>query len=108
MREIGEFEHEFFYLSNFFVEPDGTNVEAEFQSRKTGDAKTSRRILKLGPHDAKRQGGKVKLRADWEQVKVPIMVKYAARKFSQHVELHDKLKSTRRANLVEGNSWHDN
>jgi ribA/ribD-fused uncharacterized protein len=108
MKEIGEFKDGFFYLSNFFLEPDGTNVEAEFQSRKTGIPKVRRAIAKLDPHEAKRKGNGVVLRKDWEQVKVPIMARYVARKFRQHTELKDKLMWTGRAMLREGNSWHDN
>ena len=75
--EIKSFRGDYNFLSNFFHWPfmwDGTEfptVEHAFQAAKCVDPKEKQRILDHNsPTVAKRVGRKVKLRPDWERVKV--------------------------------------
>lgn len=96
-------------LSNYFIEPDGTCVECEFQAEKTWDLTERVAILTASPGEAKRLGRKAKLRPDWDDVKVNVMRGLVMRKFLDHPELAEQLVSqTGDAFLVEGNWWHDN
>lgn len=109
MAEIGQFEGDYFFMSNFFEEPDGSNVEAEFQSMKTKDRELRQKIRNMAPKEAKRAGNALDLRPDWEQVKVPIMSHLVALKFYQHGKLAKRLVATGNGTLLrEGNYWHDN
>lgn len=56
---------------------------------------------------AKREGKKVALRKDWENVKLNIMEEVVRAKFSQNAELKEKLLATGAMELMEGNNWHD-
>ena len=56
---------------------------------------------------AKKVGRHVDLRPDWEEVKVGIMEEIVRAKFTQNETMKQKLISTARARLVEGNYWHD-
>lgn len=105
-------------LSNGFIEPDGSHVEGEYQAyAKTVDEDERRAILWMpgeevrrppfGRDGAKRAGRKVKLRPDHDQIKVPVMAFFVARKFREHEVLRDVLIDTGDAELVEGNSWCD-
>ena len=97
------------FLSNFFVEPDGTTVEQDFQAEKTFDLQERVEILIAdGPAEAKRLGQKCTLREDWPEVRIGIMRHLVLRKFLDHRELAVALFQTGDAELVEGNTWHDN
>jgi ribA/ribD-fused uncharacterized protein len=64
-------------------------------------------IRKAGtPGKAKKLGRKVKIRPDWESVKVFIMEELLRLKFS-NPDLLRRLVQTN-GELVEGNTWHDN
>jgi hypothetical protein len=52
-------------------------------------------------------GRQVKLRSDWELVKVVCMKSCLELKFSTHKQLRRELLATGDAILVEGNSWND-
>lgn len=102
------------YLSNFFIEPDGSHVEGEFQRAKA--AISSQREwfhtswpdgpLKPPAH-CKAIGRKVTLRPDWEDVKVGIMTFYVTKKFKDHAALAQRLMSTGTLYLEETNTWGD-
>jgi len=51
---------------------------------------------------------KIVIRRDWEQVKGAAMLKVLRAKFTQNPELGRLLLDTGYAELVEGNTWHDN
>lgn len=93
------------FLSNFWIEPDGTHVEGEYQAAKT-DPPTAE-IRALTPAQAKRWGKRAKLRSDWLYVRVGIMRSLVRQKFLDHEELRKKLLETGSAHLEEGNSWGD-
>lgn len=114
-------------LSNGFIEPDGSHVEGEYQayakttdkvlrsailwmpgSKATSAAEALVRRPPFGPVGSKQAGRKVTLRPDHEEIKVPVMAFFVARKFREHEVLRHALIDTGDAELIEANSWHDN
>ena len=111
---ILSFRDEYFFLSNFYpveIKLDGIvypNAEAAFQAQKTLDVEERRKFSMLkNPVQAKRLGRKVKLRDDWEEVKLDIMTEVVSQKFLQHPHLIEMLLQTGDEELVEGNKWGD-
>jgi ribA/ribD-fused uncharacterized protein len=111
---ISSFRDEYFFLSNFYpveIKLDGIvypNAEAAFQAQKTLDDEERRKFSMLkNPVQAKRLGRKVKLRDDWEEVKLDIMTEIVSQKFLQHPHLIEMLLQTGDEELVEGNKWGD-
>ena len=101
------------WLSNFFVEPDGTTVEAEFQAAKhSAYPWRYETILRSTPGRAKRLGRKYVLSERelevWDAAKVAVMHELVKRKVEDHPEIAMALISTGDANIVEQNFWHDN
>lgn len=99
--------------SNFFIEPDGTCVEAEFQAEKhAGYPWRQRVILNAKPGKAKKLGRKWKLTPEelkaWDSRKVDVMRELVLRKFTEHTELRQWLVDTGSKLIIEGNWWHDN
>ena len=111
---ISSFRDEYFFLSNFYpveLKLDGIvypNAEAAFQAQKTLDVEERRKFSMLkNPVQAKRLGRKVKLRDDWEEVKLDIMTEIVSQKFLQHPHLIEMLLQTGDEELIEGNKWGD-
>lgn len=111
---ILSFRDEYFFLSNFYpveIKLDGIvypNAEAAFQAQKTLDVEERHKFSMLkNPVQAKRLGRKVKLRDDWEEVKLEIMTEIVSQKFLQHPHLIEMLLQTGDEELVEGNKWGD-
>lgn len=109
---IDSFRDEYFFLSNFYpveIKLDGIvypNAETAFQAQKTLDVEERRKFSMLkNPVQAKRLGRKVKLRDDWEEVKLEIMTEIVSQKFLQHPHLIEMLLQTGDEELVEGNKW---
>ena len=108
-----EFQGEYRFLSNFWPaqvtlhEDIYTSVEHAYQAAKSLDKNTRARIRSMTPGQAKRFGRNVKLRPDWESVKIGIMLDLLKQKF-QSGELRTKLALTKDMKLIEGNRWHDN
>ncbi len=109
---IDSFRDEYFFLSNFYpveIKLDGIvypNAESAFQAQKTLDVEERRNFSMLkNPVQAKRLGRKVKLRDDWEEVKLDIMTEVVSQKFLQHPHLIEMLLQTGDEELVEGNKW---
>ena len=113
MNTITDFDGEYEFLSNFYEVPvmyDGVQYgssEAAFQAAKTLDPVERERFAKMTPDEAKRAGRRVKLRDDWEEVKVSVMEEVLRAKFAQNQDLLQKLLATGEALLVEGNDWQD-
>ena len=59
------------------------------------------------PGKCKGMGRRVKLRPDWEQVKVGLMEEIVRAKFTQNEELKRLLLATGDKRLAEGNTWGD-
>lgn len=71
--EINSFSGEYRFLSNFFIEPDATHVEGEYQKNKTLDPTIRKMFDGLSPGKAKRFGKTIELRPDWDQIKDEVM-----------------------------------
>ena len=103
----------FEFLSNFYpakVVVDGisyTNAEAAFQAQKCADAIDKSAFAGLAAVKAKRMGRQVKLRPDWDAVRVGIMEEVVRAKFSQDTVLAMRLLATGSMPLEEGNDWGD-
>ena len=111
--KIEQFQNKFRWLSNFWfcdVEFNGLkymNVEHAYQAAKCENAFDRQTIFHAEtPGQAKRFGKNVKLRNDWEQVKVSIMKDLLREKF-KNPYLREKLIATKDWTLEEGNHWHD-
>jgi ribA/ribD-fused uncharacterized protein len=100
-------------LSNFSpcrVRLDGVDypsVEHAYQAAKTLDLQARQRICQcVRVNEVKRLGRHVRLRADWEGVKLLVMADLLWQKFSVEPN-RTLLCSTGDAELIEGNWWHD-
>lgn len=102
---ITEFSGRYRFLSNFFIEPDGSHVEGEYQAHKTNPPTLS--LLTASPRQAKAVGQRLRLRTDWEDVKVGLMQEFVLYKFTEHPKLRELLLATGYDKLVEGNWWGD-
>ena len=111
---IVEFDGEYAFLSNFYDSPifyEGITYptnEHFFQAMKTLDPVERQKIADAKtPGLAKRLGRSVKLRPDWEKIKVDVMRTGLMLKFTD-AALAEKLIATGDEELVEGNWWCDN
>lgn len=108
---ITRFEGAYYFLSNFYERGflfDGLyyqNAEAAFQAQK--DPARRDEFLFLRPFDAKSLGRRVRLRPDWEEVKIDVMREVLRAKFDQLPDLKEKLLATGNRILVEGNNHGD-
>ena len=115
-RLIDNFNGNFEFLSNFsphkFRGSDGIlwlTVEHFYQAMKAVDMVDRGVIWSAStPGKAKRLGRTVKLREDWDKVKIDFMKYGVECKFNQNNDIAKKLMSLERFKLVEGNNWHDN
>lgn len=114
MKEINEFKGEYRWLSNFwpcsvaFEGVEYPSVEHAFVAAKTTKESTRKVIKNLKTAaEAKRLGRSLKLRDDWDSIKLSIMKELIAYKFTKNYVLKDKLMETDKAQLIEGNTWND-
>ena len=111
--EINRFIGNYRFLSNFygcFIKYDGLtfkSAEAAYQSQKTFEVHDRFSFQFLSASEAKKEGYKIQLRDDWEDVKVKIMYKIVKAKFKQNEQLKRWLVDTGRIELIEGNTWGD-
>ena len=110
---INSFEGKYAFLSNFYEHPinEGSLTfptnEHYFQAMKTLDLTERIAIARAGtPGQSKRMGRSVKLRSDWEDIKLSVMETALRLKFADP-ELAAMLKATGDEELVEGNWWND-
>jgi ribA/ribD-fused uncharacterized protein len=104
-----------YWPSNFFIEPDGTCVESEFQAEKFykyGSPFTAKVVAKMPPWKAKQWGrNNIRLnrvqRATWDREKLDLMHELNYGKFRKHKGLREKLLATGDGIIVEENWWHD-
>lgn len=111
---IDSFSGEYRFLSNFYpstIFVDGfryPTVEHAFQAAKTADNAAKQKIATTqSALRAKSLGRQVRLRKDWEAIKVAVMRQCVALKFESHPDLAEMLLDTGDARLIEGNSWND-
>ncbi len=111
---INSFNGEYRFLSNFWpctVIYEGLEfncVEAAFVAAKTTDIEKRRHIQALkSPGECKKFGRKIKLRENWDKIKIEIMNDLLKQKFAKGSQLGDMLVKTRDMHLIEGNTWGD-
>ncbi len=104
---------EYRFLSNFHMAPitwEGVtypSTEHAYQAAKSLNVQERKRIAALEtPKEARRAGQNVKLRPDWDRVKLHIMTELTRLKF-QHSDLRERLLATGDAYLEETNWWRD-
>jgi len=111
--KIKSFRGRYFFLSNFFICPimyEGisyTSAKSAFQATKCEDIERRQEFSNLDPSKAKRKGNSVRLRNDWEKIKIGIMYEIVKEKFIQNSGLLKALLETEDAYLEEGNTWGD-
>ncbi len=110
---IRRFTGEYRFLSNFFPcrityeEITYPSTEHAYQAAKCIFRKDKHRIAELTAGEAKREGRKVELRPDWEEVKLQVMEDVLRLKFFGNKSLAAKLLATGDQELIEGNTWGD-
>jgi ribA/ribD-fused uncharacterized protein len=111
---IDQFRGDYHFLSNFYPSLFYYNscrwptAEHAYQASKTLDKHERQMIANAsGPGEAKRQGQRVTLRPDWEEVKDQIMYEIVKAKFDQNPILAMRLRYTGIRSLIEGNTWGD-
>ena len=96
--------------TTYVIEQYGS-VEHAYQAAKflQSDLRDRFRYSGVTAGQAKRMGGglKPRRRKDWEQISIAVMRDLLQQKFSGSI-LKRKLMSTFSAQLIEGNTWHDN
>lgn len=114
--KIDCFDDKYAFLSNFYSSPiapfdDGIiypTVEHAFQAYKTTDINKRKEIAaQPTPGKAKRLGRSVDMRPGWRDIRKDIMYICLKDKFSES-SLRERLLATGDAELIEGNTWHDN
>jgi ribA/ribD-fused uncharacterized protein len=110
---VKQFQGKYRFLSNFWtcrVVYDGkefTSVEHGYQYSKCVTQEDKEKVLlTTKPGDCKRLGRKIKVRSDWNDVKLGIMEDLVRQKFSGPL-LKEQLLSTGDEELQEGNRWGD-
>ena len=110
---INKFVREFFFLSNFYPvsilyeEITYPSVEHTYQAAKTLSVEEKKWIRNApSAGEAKRRGRQVNLKADWHNIKVPVMEALVRQKFSNQ-ELKTKLLRTGDERIIENNDWGD-
>ena len=110
---INSFHGRYRFLSNYYTSPisyEGLTyptLEAAFQAAKTTDPALRKQIAEAShPAEARRLGRRLKLRPDWNAMRVEVMRELLAAKFSDP-ELASQLLETGNATLIEGNPWGD-
>lgn len=108
------FRNEYWFLSNMYpckIRVNGLEfecAEACFQSFKTTDLELRKKFQKMNGFEAKKFGKKVKLRPDWNDIRLEIMSRVIHAKFKQNDELGHKLAQiSDEIEIVEDNKWHD-
>lgn len=104
---------EFRWLSNYYPCPvvyEGRQYlssEAAYQAAKTLDLEDRKRFEKMGAGTSKKEGQKVVMRSDWNEVKDQVMFDIVLDKFSRNADLRLKLLATDDKYLEETNWWKD-
>lgn len=102
------------FLSNFYPAPITVGglyfptSEHVYQAYKTNDPQEREFVREAGtPGESKRRGKKITIRKDWNDVKLEMMRAILVHKFTQNLELAERLLATEDAELVESNTWGD-
>jgi N-glycosidase YbiA len=109
---ITQFQGQFRCFSNFYpspIEMEGRvypSVENAYQAAKTLDHNERAAMTSMTAGQSKRAGRAVRLRSDWETIKIAVMLNLLRVKF-QYPDLRAVLLSTGSLELQEGNTWND-
>lgn len=109
---IDKFDGDYRWLSNFYPckitinDYSFNSAEAAFQASKSDDPKDWARFQYMTPSEAKREGQKLTLPVDWNEIRLANMYLILEVKFS-HRDLMMKLLQTYNEELIEGNHWND-
>lgn len=101
-------------FGNFYVEPDGSFVEREFQIAKHDGDRIWQLVIKRArtPRRAKALGAERRLTeerlCDWNDRRVDVMLALVDRKIEDWPFIADMLVATGSKNIVEFNRHHDN
>jgi len=101
------------YLSNFWSVPivyEGLtypNAECAFQASKCANKSERKMFTVINGAQAKALGKKIKIRPDWNEVRLSVMWNILQAKFAQHPDLTAKLIATGDKKIIEGNTWND-
>jgi hypothetical protein len=116
LKVIDEFKNYYEMFSNFYpvliyyAERNFPSVEHAFVASKSDDPMVWYKVSQI-PEDqagkAKRFGKKIKLRKNWDIIKLSYMKRFLMQKFS-YQRFKELLLSTGDTILIEGNYWHDN
>jgi ribA/ribD-fused uncharacterized protein len=111
---ITRFSGAYHFLSNFYPQPIRYNEreyatsEHAYQAAKAASQVDHDLIANAATASlTKKLGRKIKLREDWEQVKLDVMYDILVCKFAPGTECASLLDSTGDSLLVEGNYWGD-
>lgn len=116
---ITSFRGDYEFLSNFYECPimmtfgkdnipfEFRNAEAAFQAHKTTNFADLVMFTNMTGSEAKKFGLKVKLRNDWNDIRLQVMTEVVLTKFVVNKDLRDKLIATGQRELIEGNTWGD-
>ena len=114
MNTVSRFSGLYRFLSNFypcdvvFEHVCYCTVEHAYVAAKTLDPWLREYIAKTpSPGKVKIIGRGLQLRADWEQIKLPLMEGLLRQKFRSGSPLANALLATGEAELIEGNTWGD-
>jgi hypothetical protein len=101
------------FLSNFYPVPIGyegkeyKSVEHAYQAAKTLDLVERERIRAcFTAAQAKKAGKTVKVRTNWDEIKIDVMRQLLEQKFNQN-PMKQWLIATRGSVLIEANHWND-
>jgi ribA/ribD-fused uncharacterized protein len=112
-KSITSFRGDYAFLSNFYYAPIPYRdfrcscVESAYQAEKCENYEDLVVIAHLPARDAKVCGRRVKVRKDWDEVKIGVMKELCRRKFFYNSGLKYKLLSTGDMLIEENNTWGD-
>ncbi len=112
---IKQFKGKYRWLSNFGLSPFITPTMEEYQTNEhfyqamKADTYKDRRYVQEAstPAIAKKRGREIKVRPDWDNVKLEMMELGLRLKFNQNPDLAQQLLDTGDQMLYEGNTWGD-
>ena len=110
---ITSFSDEYSWLSNFHPVPihwmglDFASVEHAYQASKCEYEEDCLKFTgSISPGQAKRLGRAIEVRADWNKIRLSVMMNLTTQKYKDPT-LRDMLLSTGSALIIEGNTWKD-
>lgn len=110
---ITSFKGEHAWLSNmqriepfFYGHLKFDSVECFYVAMKSTDVVERAKIAKMNPYEAKKYGRTLKLREDWDAIKLGVM-RYGLKKKFLQPKFKELLLATGDKELIEGNTWGD-